>query len=126
MTKILNIQGDEPVMRQMTWILEEEGFEVINARQTDGTDIHGVPDIIVINTNIVADEKRACIKALRVLVPHVHILDLAEHAEAASRDTGADQYLDKPFSAEALVAKIRLMIPNDPAANREPRAPAAG
>ena len=109
MTKVLNIQGDEPIMRRMTWILEEDGFEVVNARETDAAAVHGVPDIIVVNTDMAVSEKRACIKALRLLVSGVRVLDLGAGAEAAEHDTGADAYLGKPFNADELLAKVRAL-----------------
>ena len=90
---ILNIQGDEPTMRVMTWILEEAGYQVFNASGPYEATCYIIPDLIVINTNMPVHEKRACVQALRMLVPSVRIIDLAIDASEVAHDTGADAYL---------------------------------
>jgi DNA-binding response OmpR family regulator len=105
---ILNIQGDEPTMRVMTWILEEAGHQVFNASGPHEATRYIIPDLIVINTNMPVHEKRACVQALRMLVPSVRIIDLAIDASEVAHDTGADAYLDKPFSAESLLEQVRF------------------
>ena len=105
--RILNIQGDPQVAHLMEWILSEEGFEVINVSAPDGVD-HQYPDVIIINTNMTLPEKRACIEALRRLAPAARIVDLAFDAETPPYHSGANVYLQKPFSADDLIARVRM------------------
>ena len=107
--RILNIQGDRQVAHLMDWILSGEGFEVINVREADGAVDHNYPDVIIINTNMTLPEKRACIDALRRLAPSAGIIDLSFGAETPPYDTGANGYLQKPFSADDLIARVRTV-----------------
>jgi DNA-binding response OmpR family regulator len=109
MTTVLNIQADKSTMRMMDWLLSEAGFKVVNAIDAppaNFADPHG-PDVVIVNTNMRQDEKCACILALRGLLPDVSILDLSIGAELSTYDTGADEYLNKPFSADDLIARVR-------------------
>lgn len=112
MITVLNIQVDEQVLRLMDWILTEEGFTVVNALGAPPATLAHPhrPDVIIVNTNMNVDEKRACIVALHGLVPGVGVLDLSIGAELDTYDTGADQYLDKPFSADDLIARVRACV----------------
>ena len=112
MTTVLNIQADEQTMRLMDWILSEEGFAVVNALDAPPAtfaDEHR-PDVIVVNTNMEPAEKRACIVALRGLLPGVSVIDLGMDVELDTYDTGADQYLNRPFNADDLIARVRSCV----------------
>ena len=108
-TTVLSIQSNEQTMLLMHWILSEDGFVVVDALGAQPTTLAlpNRPDIVVINTDMEASEKRACIGALRELVPTVSILDLGVDAELDTYDTGADQYLNTPFSGHDLIARVR-------------------
>ena len=114
MTTVLNIQADEQTLRLMDWILSEEGFIVVNALGAPPATLAHLhrPDVIIVNSDMSQDEKRACIVALHGLVPNVGVLDLGIAAELGTYDTGADQYLNKPFSADDLIARVRACIPS--------------
>jgi DNA-binding response OmpR family regulator len=109
MTTVLNIQAHEQTMLLMHWILSEDGFNVIDAlgARPATLALPHRPNVVVINTEMETTEKRACIHALRELVPGVSILDLGVDAELDTYDTGADQYLNKPFSGHDLIARVR-------------------
>ena len=109
MTNVLNIQGDEQVSRLMSWILTEDGFDVINVRDPEAASAHVRPDVIIVNTNMTVLEKCACIDALRALVPGVGIIDLGVGAELPQYDTGANAYLNKPFNAADLIERVRSL-----------------
>lgn len=113
MTTVLNIQADERTMHLMDWILSEAGFIVVNALGAPpATFAHPHrPDVVIVNTNMSQDEKCACILALRGLLPHVFVLDLSIGAELDTYDTGADQYLNKPFTADGLISRVRACAP---------------
>ena len=109
MTTVLNIQAHEQTMLLMHWILSEDGFNVVDALGASPAtmELPHRPDVVVINTEMDTSEKRVCIAVLRELVPGVSILDLGINAELDSYDTGADHYLNKPFSGHDLIARVR-------------------
>jgi DNA-binding response OmpR family regulator len=108
-TRVLNIQQDAQTMLLAHWILSEDGFGVIDALATAPPTITNLmrPDIVVLNTGLEDGEMRACIVALRRLVPGVSIVDVGADAERDTHDTGADQYLNTPFSGGDLIARVR-------------------
>ena len=110
---VLNIQADEGIMRIMERILTGAGFTVVNALGAPPATFEHPhrPDVVIVNTNMSQEEKRACIVALHGLLPDVLVLDLSIDAERGDYDTGADQYLNKPFSAEDLIARVRACAP---------------
>ena len=105
----MNIQPDEQTTRLMDWILTEEGFTVVNAADAVPATVaeQHQPDIVIVNTDMDLPEKRACIVALRGLVPGVSIIDLGHDVEVATHDSGADRYLNRPFHAADLVERVR-------------------
>lgn len=109
MTTVLNIQAHEQTMLLVHWILSEDGFNVVDALGAPPATLAlpHQPDVVVINTEMDASEKRVSIVALRELLPGVSILDLGIDAELDSYDTGADQYLNRPFSGHDLIARVR-------------------
>jgi DNA-binding response OmpR family regulator len=112
MITVLNIQADEQILRLMDWILTEEGFTVVNALGSPPATLTHPhrPDVIIVNTNMSQDEKRVCIVALHGLVPDVGVIDMSIGAESSAYDTGADEYLNKPFSADDLLARVRACV----------------
>jgi DNA-binding response OmpR family regulator len=108
MSTILNIQRDEALMAQMSAVLRGEGHYVIDSIEARTPRAPGVerPTIVVMNTDIALDEKRACIVALRILLPGVGIIDMSAGAEEESYDTGADGYLGKPLQPGQLIARV--------------------
>ena len=105
----MNIQGDEQTARLMDWILSEDGFEVINVKDPGAATTGPRPDVIIVNTSMAMPEKRACIEALRALVPGVGVIDLSVGAETPPYNTGADAYLAKPFDAVDRLARVRSL-----------------
>jgi DNA-binding response OmpR family regulator len=106
----LNIQGDRQLLWLTSWILDSVGYDVIDTDAIPQEVDRPLPDIILINTSMLQLEKRACIVALRSLVPGVGILDLAVDAEELSYDTGADQYLGKPFRTQDLLDRVHALV----------------
>ena len=91
------------------WVLSEDGFVVFDTLgpRPSNVDLPKRPDVVVMNTDADVLEKRACIASLRALVPGVSVLDLGIDAELEAHDTGADQYLNRPFTGHDLIARVR-------------------
>lgn len=107
MKTVLNIQSHEQVALLMTWILSERGFQVVDAREATLMQAEdGIPHVIIINSDMKLPEKRACVAALRLIAPQAGIVDLSHDVEAGDYDSGADQYLSKPFLGDDLIARV--------------------
>ena len=111
-TTVLNIQRDEQTLLLAHWILSEDGFEVIDALAAAPVITKLRPDIVILNTDLDDAEKRACIAALRRLVPGVSVLDVGADAQLDMHDTGADRYLNTPFSGHDLIMSVRACEPS--------------
>ncbi len=110
MVCVLLIEDEDRVQRLVSWILAEFEYEVVvaetpkEAAEKLGDEIK--PSIIVVNTDKTEKDKGRLIEALRSLCPGVKIIDFAIQANSPKRDTGADAYLSKPFSADELIELI--------------------
>jgi DNA-binding response OmpR family regulator len=107
MATVLVIETHEPLMRLMSWFLLEAEHRVKaaasfeEARERAATS----PQIIVFNTHMEIEDKRAAIGELRGISPASRILDIRD-AEAPEADTGADGYLTIPFDSFDLLAAV--------------------
>jgi DNA-binding response OmpR family regulator len=64
------------------------------------------PDVVVFNSGASRDEKRLLIRSFRDVAPGLRVIDMDENASHSTHDTGADDYIDKPFHADDLIAAI--------------------
>lgn len=115
--KILVVEDDKKIARHISSGLEAEGFTVeISLTGTDGLWLatNGSYDLIVLDImlpgrngyQICADLREAGIwTPVLMLTAKDGDLD-----EAEALDTGADDYLTKPFSFTVLVARIRALL----------------
>ena len=106
-TTVMSILLDEQLRRYMAWVLEADGYAVVDVLQSNGYTSRMRPDVILINTTMGPAEKRACIAALRSLVPGVAIIDMQHSETQAAEDTGADAYLGKPYKIEEMLDRVR-------------------
>lgn len=118
-TRILLIEDDISLTELIRYNLEHEGYEVQNA--TDGED--GLlmaeevsPDIILLDwmlPNLSGIEICRRIRRSEELA-NVPIIMLTARTEEADRirglDTGADDYITKPFSPRELIARINAIM----------------
>jgi DNA-binding response OmpR family regulator len=110
MPRILVVEHDEPPMRMMVWSLRDAGFaDVFAATPTEATmgAAARLPDIIILNVEAAAEDKRALVKALRRSAKKARIIDVAPKADGAAYNTSADGYLRPPYVAEQLVTAVR-------------------
>ena len=117
MSRILIIE-DEPAMRTvLTDLLVSEGHRVIAASQgADGLEraLAEQPDLILLDVMMPRLDGFALAQELRRLGRAVPILMLTAKGRVEDRvrglDSGADDYLVKPFSGDELLARVRALL----------------
>ncbi|MEM9837960.1 MAG: phosphate regulon transcriptional regulator PhoB [Pseudomonadota bacterium] len=118
-TRILAVEDDESLRTLMEYNFGKEGFEVVTAR--DGEEAllkveESRPDFVVLDWMLPNVSGIEVCRQLRAKpdTRGLPIIMLTARAEEADRvrglDTGADDYVVKPFSMEELVARIRAVL----------------
>lgn len=126
MSAVIVLIDDEPQIRRMLRIaLKSEDYEVVEA-DTGQRGIDAVarrqPDLVILDLGLPDMDGHAVLGALRqwTAVP-VIVLSVrnSDREKVAALDSGAQDYVTKPFSVEELLARIRAHL-------RDKAVPAAG
>src|SRR5690349_21404557 len=116
MNTILVVDDEPKIVRLARDYLEKNGYRVVTAADGQSALITArreKPDLIVLDLMLpVLDGREVC----RILrresdVPIIMLTALAEEVDQVSGlEIGADDYITKPFSPRALVARVRAML----------------
>lgn len=114
--KIIVIEDDPPIRRFLRTALETHGFEIVEA----ATGKQGVieannrkADLIILDLGLPDMDGVEVVRAVRAWSEMPIIVLSARSAEAQkieALDTGADDYLTKPFGLGELLARIRVAL----------------
>ncbi|MCQ8185837.1 phosphate regulon transcriptional regulator PhoB [Parvularcula maris] len=118
-TTVLVVEDDEALRTLMEYNFQREGFEVVSAK--DGEEAllkieESQPDVLVLDWMLPAISGIEVCRRLRAKpeTQGLPIIMLTARAEENDRvrglDTGADDYMVKPFSMEELAARIRAVL----------------
>jgi DNA-binding response OmpR family regulator len=116
--RILLVDDSQLIHRHTTPILEEGGYQVVNA--ADGEEAlarfdERVPDLVITDVEMPAMDGYVLCKAIKQRAPHVPVLICSSLGEAADLargfDAGADDYLVKPAAPEELITRVRALFP---------------
>ena len=117
MPQLILVVDDEPkVARLARDYLEKNGFRVITAADGQSaltTARREKPDLIILDLMLPVMDGREVCKILRREsdVPIIMLTALAEEVDQITGlEIGADDYITKPFSPRALVARVRAML----------------
>lgn len=130
--KVLVVDDDEQIRRALRSILTTKGYEVVLAsegRQAIDLAIDQAPDLVILDLSMPGMDGLQVCRELRtwltvpILVLSVHTTDVDK---IAALDTGADDYLTKPFSAGELLARLRALVRRATAAISPPPTIAVG
>ncbi|RJP51979.1 MAG: DNA-binding response regulator [Anaerolineaceae bacterium] len=117
MPELILVVDDEPkVSRLARDYLEKNGFRVVTA--SDGqsaltTARREKPDLIILDLMLPIMDGREVCKTLRREsdVPIIMLTALAEEVDQVTGlEIGADDYITKPFSTRALIARVRALL----------------
>jgi DNA-binding response OmpR family regulator len=115
---VLLIEDSAPIVRAVRQGLEEEGFAVDVATDGEEGDVKARTtsyDVIVLDRMLPkADDGLSLLKKWRAAGIATHVLVLTAKTQTqdkvAGLDSGADDYLTKPFEFSELLARIRALI----------------
>jgi DNA-binding response OmpR family regulator len=115
MGRVLVVEDDENVMDVIKTWLEREGYEVIAA--TDGLQglefMNRNPDLVILDVMLPGLDGLSVCQQIRES-SKTPILMLSARGDTIDRvvglETGADDYLGKPFHPKELVARVRAMF----------------
>jgi DNA-binding response OmpR family regulator len=115
--RILVVEDEERLRRYVRAALEECGFSIDEAACLDDATGHveNVPyDAVVLDLGLPDGDGLALIQTIRRARGGLPVLVLTARDSVKDRvmglDTGADDYLVKPFAMEELVARIRALL----------------
>jgi two-component system, OmpR family, phosphate regulon response regulator PhoB len=116
---ILIVEDEAPLVTLLRYNLEKQGFRVEDAG--DGGEAltritEGAPDLLLLDWMLPTMSGIEVCRQLRRrpatrTLPIIMLTARAEDQDAVrGLDTGADDYITKPFSTEALIARIRALL----------------
>jgi two-component system KDP operon response regulator KdpE len=115
-TRVLVVDDEMSYIRAVEINLEARGYQVLSA-QDGQTAIDVVaneePDIVLLDLRMPGMDGFEVCRRIRdfTMVPVIMLTALAEDADKVrGLDTGADDYITKPFSAEELVARVQAVL----------------
>jgi DNA-binding response OmpR family regulator len=115
--KLLVIEDDAKLARLLTRVLQEEGYVVDTCAKGEAglrQAITGLYDLVLLDWMLPDIDGLSLCRRLRELGSPLPILMLTARSELSEKvmalDTGADDYVVKPFEIEELVARIRALL----------------
>lgn len=115
-SKVLVVEDEEALLFTLAHNLRREGYSVLTAsRGDDGLKLarEKLPDLIVLDVMLPGIDGMQVCRLLRrdMQVPIIMLTALGgEGDRVAGLDTGADDYMPKPFGMRELMARIRALL----------------
>jgi DNA-binding response OmpR family regulator len=122
MPAVLVVEDDPDIGMLIMLLLNRAGIDA--ALRTDGSSGLAavgelVPDLVVLDVGLPIMDGWQVLGAIRADGPRPAVLLLSAHAQESDRERGlamgADGFVLKPFDNNALVARLRALLPAEPA-----------
>lgn len=116
MTRILVVEDEESLREPLVYILEREGFDVVEAADgpsaiTEWQNSH--PDLILLDLMLPGKNGMDVCREIRSRSTVPIIMVTAKDSEVdkvVGLEIGADDYVSKPYSTRELVARIKAVL----------------
>ena len=115
--KILIVDDEKPIVEILTYNLQKEGYETIEAydgEQAITLALTKKPDLILLDIMLPKVDGLTVCKRIRHTLSNVPILILSAKDEEIDKilglELGADDYITKPFSVRELMARVKANL----------------
>lgn len=119
MTKVLVVDDEPNILLSLEFLMEQAGFEVFTA--ADGESALDIiaserPDLVLLDISLPGISGFDVLEKLRSSddFKQLQVIMLTAHGREVEREKGlalgADDYVTKPFSTQALVTKVRHLL----------------
>ncbi|XKE47136.1 response regulator [Halomonas organivorans] len=119
MPKVLVVDDEPNIVLSLEFLMQQAGFEVITAEDGE-TALERVaeqaPDLVLLDISLPGIGGFDVLERLRAdpALSRLPIIMLTAHGREVEREKGlalgADDYVTKPFSTQALVEKVRALL----------------
>ena len=122
MAKVLVVDDEPNIVLSLEFLMQQTGFEVETAEDGEGALAkveHAAPDLILLDISLPGISGFDVLEQLRQDDRHARlpIIMLTAHGREVEREKGlalgADDYVTKPFSTQALVEKVKALLAED-------------
>jgi DNA-binding response OmpR family regulator len=115
MTKVLVVEDEPAIAESLAYSLEREGYEVATAGTlADAEDKIADADLIILDLMLPDGSGFDVLAGLRRVERPPAVIILSSRDQEADRvaglETGADDYVTKPFSPREVVARVRAVL----------------
>lgn len=119
MAKVLVVDDEPNIVLSLEFLMQQAGFEVVTAEDGEGAlarVAEGAPDLVLLDISLPGISGFDVLEQLRAAPAHARlpIIMLTAHGREVEREKGmalgADDYITKPFSTQALVEKVKTLL----------------
>lgn len=119
MAKVLVVDDEPNIVLSLEFLMQQAGFEVVTAENGENAlarVAEGAPDLVLLDISLPGISGFDVLERLRGDPIHrrLPIIMLTAHGREVEREKGlalgADDYVTKPFSTQALVEKVKTLL----------------
>lgn len=129
MTRVLLIDDEPALLESLSYSLEKSGFSPLPAVSLAAAEEHlaaGAVDLIVLDLMLPDGDGFSLLESRRGSGPRPPLIVLSSRSGEADRvralESGADDYVTKPFSPREMVARIRAVLRRSASEDAAPEA----